>query len=159
MYNLDQRPEDPNYYSIAYKYSLKYSSWTTPNITGIDNLKECSGLQSIIDNTGRIFLYGGVRNMSGEICNKMSIFYTNNMEEYTATLLKGLNITYIDGRSVATYNDSSYVNMNEKKHRAGHSDVLTRDSKIIIYGGSKMPKVKAVNPDLAMLDINVYPFK
>ncbi|CAG8773332.1 24203_t:CDS:1, partial [Gigaspora rosea] len=34
-----------------------------------------------------------------------------------------------------------------------------RDSKIIIYGGAKTPKARAVKPDLAMLDINVYPFK
>ncbi|KAF0424522.1 galactose oxidase [Gigaspora margarita] len=193
MYDLDQRQEDPNYYSIIYEYSLNYSIWTTPNITGIDNFKECGGLKSIIDNTGRIFLYGGVRNISGEISNKMSIFYTSNMSwlsinlttsrtGYTATLLKGGNITYIGGRSVATYNDSSYVNMNEIlifdtnslswynvtaitaigdyiEGRAGHSAVLARDSKILIYGGAKTPKARAVKPDLAMLDLNVYPFK
>ncbi|CAG8804504.1 11289_t:CDS:2, partial [Gigaspora margarita] len=43
--------------------------------------------------------------------------------------------------------------------RAGHSAVLARDSKILIYGGAKTPKARAVKPDLAMLDLNVYPFK
>ncbi|CAG8647126.1 26106_t:CDS:2 [Dentiscutata erythropus] len=43
--------------------------------------------------------------------------------------------------------------------RGFHSAVLARDSKIIIYGGSISNKAKAVTPVLAMLDINIYPFR
>ncbi|CAG8790200.1 16609_t:CDS:2 [Dentiscutata erythropus] len=104
----------------------------------------------------------------------LSIDLTTSRAGYTATLLKGGNITYIGGRSVSNnYSDSSYVSMYEIlifdtnslitgdsiESLVFHSAVLTRDSKIIIYGGSKTNLSKAVNPDLAMLDINVYPFK
>ncbi|CAG8445292.1 1558_t:CDS:1 [Dentiscutata erythropus] len=110
--------------SAIYKYNLNDSSWEVPKITGIDNFAVCGGLQSITDNTGRVFLYGGMQNYSGLICNKMSILFINKMSwltinlttsrvGYTATLDKSGNITYIGGRSMPNFNSNSYVSMKE----------------------------------------------
>ncbi|KAF0419847.1 galactose oxidase [Gigaspora margarita] len=171
----------------VYKYSLNNSNWEAPNITGIDNFANCGGLQSINDNTGRIFLYGGMLNFS-EVCNRMSIFDINNMSwltinlstsriGYTATLHKSGNITYIGGRLTSIY--SSYISMNEIQifdtnslswHnvtasgdyidiRAFHTAVLIRDSKILIFGGSITNLAIISKPELATLDTNIYPFK
>ncbi|CAG8445281.1 1557_t:CDS:2 [Dentiscutata erythropus] len=110
--------------SAIYKYNLNDSSWEVPKITGIDDFAHCGGLQSMADNTGRIFLYGGMLDIPGPICNKMSILYTNNMSwitnnittsrfGYAATIDKSGNITYIGGRSMSNFDDDSYVSMNE----------------------------------------------
>lgn len=96
---VDPKTQSSVSYQSAYKYNLNNLSWTVQNIEGINNFGICGGLQSINDEAGRIFFYGGMQNLSGPICNKMGILYIKNMSLntfkitssraiYTATLLK-----------------------------------------------------------------------
>ncbi|CAG8849355.1 9976_t:CDS:2, partial [Racocetra persica] len=68
--------------------------------------------------------------------NEIQIFDTNSLTWYNVTA------------------SGDHIGM-----RAFHSAVLIRNSKILIFGGSTTNFAIIANPELAILDTNIYPFK
>ncbi|RIB27202.1 hypothetical protein C2G38_2137932, partial [Gigaspora rosea] len=103
------------------KLNLTNSSWTIPNITGMNNsFLGRQTLQAVVDDTGKIFLNGGLNltdhvvQFTGIIFGDMNILDTNTMTwstlpiqsipmtGYTATLINTGEILYIGGESENT---------------------------------------------------------
>ncbi|RIB29434.1 hypothetical protein C2G38_2027697 [Gigaspora rosea] len=114
----------PNSYNISfnspvYKFDPNNNSlWTIPNITRFnDTFRTRNSMQAVIDNTGKIFIFGGVNFLSND-SDKSKITFYNDMNildittmswstliipqapfyiYYTATLLPSGLIVYIGG--------------------------------------------------------------
>ncbi|RIA81733.1 hypothetical protein C1645_836504 [Glomus cerebriforme] len=143
--------------SIVYSFDIKTQTWSTPLITGMIPSRRRE-LQPVSDQNGKI--YDG-----SDMSQTIQIFATMNILDsvsyiwitgsqlnsplpridYTATLLPNGNIIYIrDSQSNLNVIHFDNVNMNETStmatgatitSRTGHTVVLNKKGKIIIYGG------------------------
>ncbi|KAF0550177.1 galactose oxidase [Gigaspora margarita] len=155
------------------------SLWSIPNITNFNStFKTRNLIQAVIDKTRRIFIFGG-SNFEANSSDNSSIIYYNDMNlldittmswstlnilqapppcyAYTSTLLPtGLIVILI-----RTFNTTSFVwsnrtvNGSSIETRIGHSAVLSQNSDIIVYGGSKESQLGPQTlPNLCVLNTN-----
>ncbi|KAF0538911.1 galactose oxidase [Gigaspora margarita] len=115
------------YLTSVYKFNSKTSQWTTPTINNFNyNFTTRNEIQAVINNNGKIFVFGGTN------FNSQTILYYNDMNvldittmtwstlnqsqsyitnvDYTATLLPNGNIAYVGGRSISS---SKVVNITD----------------------------------------------
>jgi N-acetylneuraminic acid mutarotase len=63
--------------SLVYTFDPQSNTWTTPKITGVYTIRKYD-LKGIIDNNGKMYLWGGWLNDEGSIANDMLILDTIN---------------------------------------------------------------------------------
>ncbi|RIB14812.1 hypothetical protein C2G38_2094855 [Gigaspora rosea] len=116
-----------SYISSVYKFNSKTSQWTTPTINNFNfNFTARSDIQAVVDNNGKIFIFGGTNYISStktptfNIYNDMNTLDITTMTwstqiqsqsaltyfAYTATLLPNGLIVYIGGNSGSSTNTS-----------------------------------------------------
>ncbi|KAF0549478.1 galactose oxidase [Gigaspora margarita] len=161
-------------YSV-YKFDSKTSQWTTPAINNFNsNFTSRNTIQAVVDNNGKIFIFGGSDFISltmtptSNFYNDMNILDITTMiwstltqsqsiltyVDYTATLLPNGLIAYIGGRSGSS---TSFASGSTIASRVAHSAVLTQDGNIIIYGGETLNGsgyAAYVFSDIAVLNTN-----
>ena len=94
--------------SLVYTFNPQSNSWTIPKIAGTNTIRK-KGLTGIIDNNGKMYLWGGLRVDDGGITNEMLILDTINLSwesgnivgaptprtDYAAVLLPNNKIIYM----------------------------------------------------------------
>ncbi|CAG8495595.1 20581_t:CDS:2 [Rhizophagus irregularis] len=148
--------------SLVYTFDSQSIVWSIPKIAGVNTIRK-RGLTGIINNDGRMYLWGGCTNT--DFVNDMLILDTINLNwskgsiinaptprtDYGAILLPNNKIIYMGGNDYDTTSfNSNTLNIvkgttltlsevtsgNIPSNRAGFSAVLGLDGKrIIIFGG------------------------
>ncbi|CAB4433430.1 unnamed protein product [Rhizophagus irregularis] len=106
------KPKDNVMMPLVYTFDPQSNSWTIPKITG-DNTIRKDSLMGIIDNNGKMYLWGGGMGTDDTLVNDMLILDTINLSwgkgssvgaptpriNYGAILLPNRKIIYIGGRT------------------------------------------------------------
>ncbi|RIA83037.1 hypothetical protein C1645_861709 [Glomus cerebriforme] len=171
--------------SSLYTFDTQTNSWNIPTIVG--NIPRKQSLTGIIDNNGKMYLWGG-SDGTNEL-NDMFILDTINLIErvgslvgaptprynYGATLLPDNNIIYMGGYDgnaefpldlVYIYNtmNNSWSNITAKGKvpfsRDGFSVILGLDgSSVIIFGGTSTYSIQGLAPDDSIYELNLFNFE
>ncbi|KAF0526951.1 galactose oxidase [Gigaspora margarita] len=173
------------FYSLeVYIFDSKMSYWRPAKIIDYNNsFTARSFMQAVIDNDGKIFMFGGADGNSTN-ANITKVFMYNDMHmldtttmkwstlnisqnvplpciAYAAALLPTDEIIYIGGCEWSLLIPPRLVDIKMQTigasidSRFGHTAVLTPNESIIIYGGSTM-NITQVSPDLVVLNINTW---
>ncbi|PKY38191.1 galactose oxidase [Rhizophagus irregularis] len=163
---------------------LNTSKWSKPFFK--DEPLTRSGMKSVIDDTGKIYIYGGIHYSSPtygiQYLDEMLILDTVGLSwsdgftmnspkdrfDFTATFLPNGIIVYIGGIIVAISGNKE-VDIGEIKLYNTNLSIWTTelifckapDGKVIVYGGVKsVGEIRQqVVPDLAVLNTNIKPFE
>ncbi|RGB39869.1 hypothetical protein C1646_801766 [Rhizophagus diaphanus] len=99
--------------TLVYKYDTLSNTWSTPTITGINNIRK-GGLTGIIDNSGKMYLWSGMK-----IINEKDTNYVNDM-----LILDTINLSWGQGSSLGA-----------PTARGNYGAVLLPNNNIIYMGG------------------------
>ncbi|CAG8435909.1 6892_t:CDS:2 [Diversispora eburnea] len=170
------------YHYYVSSFNTKTFVWSHVSIDQ-SNLLWQRNMQGVTNDKGEIYVYGGWTLDTNSSSNKLNILDTVNLKwmtgpnsqvghfGHTATLLSNGIIVIIGGNvndkcrlnKIWLYNTnkSDWSSMNTQgillSNRIHHSAVLTKNDRIIVYGGIK-DDTNATDPDLVVLDTKVLPF-
>ncbi|KAF0526945.1 galactose oxidase [Gigaspora margarita] len=153
----------PFYPFEVYIFDSKMSYWRPANIIGYNNSYTARySMQAVIDNDGKIFMFGGGdSNVTNVNITKNAWYNDMHMLDTTTMKWSTLLLCCFDIKMVRLFNTKSFTWSNKQTigasidNRGRHTAVLTQNGSIIIYGGSTI-NITQVSPNLAVLDINTW---
>ncbi|CAG8649755.1 14089_t:CDS:2 [Funneliformis caledonium] len=161
--------------ALVYSFDTQYNSWSIPNLSS-DNVIRKDNLKGIVDDNGKMYLFGGHSNgtryndmlILNTITLKWEIGTTNNAPSprslYGTTYVSQMYIVYLGGYYATSDNDGVSLSLKEVYYyNMADNYWLTRvtsgldEQRIIIFGGTN--NLNNLTPREALYVLNLVNFE
>ncbi|CAB5396030.1 unnamed protein product [Rhizophagus irregularis] len=145
--------------TLVYRYDTQSNAWSTPTITGINNIRK-RDLIGIIDNNGKMYLWSGMK-----VINEKNTNYVNDM-----LILDTINLSWGQGSTIGGYNGEEltlkqvylYDIINDNwsiKTTSGIVPSGLDGQRIIIFGGTTTVARNNLTIEDSLYELNLINFE